>query len=76
MSAITNPKFPALAQPGRIGAIKLRNRVIMSSLTRSRSGDDKGAKDSGSMPNELNHEYYRQKAAGGIGLIMTGKSMD
>jgi 2,4-dienoyl-CoA reductase-like NADH-dependent reductase (Old Yellow Enzyme family) len=52
----------ALLEPIRIGAWNLPNRVIMSPLTRSRSGATR-------VPNALMAEYYRQRA--GAGLIIS-----
>jgi N-ethylmaleimide reductase len=45
----------------RIGEIELKNRVVMSPMTRSRAV--------GNIPNELMAEYYGQRA--GAGLIIT-----
>jgi 2,4-dienoyl-CoA reductase-like NADH-dependent reductase (Old Yellow Enzyme family) len=53
-----------LFEPLQLGAITLRNRVTMSALTRSRSVPT-------NVPNEVNEEYYRQRAAGGASLIVT-----
>ncbi|MCM2353114.1 MAG: alkene reductase [Pseudobdellovibrio sp.] len=53
-----------LLQPIKLGAIELKNRIIMSPLTRSRaSGAD------GRTPNDLMTEYYIQRAS--AGLIIT-----
>lgn len=49
-----------LFTPATIGRIPLRNRIVMSAMTRSRSP--------GGVPNELNVRYYAQRA--GAGLIM------
>lgn len=51
-----------LFTPAKFGAIELTNRVVMSSLTRSRAG-------TGEVPTELAAEYYRQRAS--CGLILT-----
>lgn len=51
-----------LLSPVRFGAIELANRVVMSSLTRSRAGV-------GDVPTALMAEYYRQRAS--AGLILT-----
>ncbi|KAK7687075.1 hypothetical protein QCA50_009575 [Cerrena zonata] len=53
-----------LFKPVQIGPLTIKNRIVMSALTRSRSVP----KD---VPNALNVEYYRQRAAGGAGLIVT-----
>ncbi|AOO83890.1 alkene reductase [Bosea vaviloviae] len=54
---------PALFTPLRLGDIELRNRVVMAPLTRNRATRGNDA------PNDLNVEYYRQRA--GAGLIIT-----
>jgi 2,4-dienoyl-CoA reductase-like NADH-dependent reductase (Old Yellow Enzyme family) len=54
----------ALIQPLQLGAISLRNRVIVSATTRNRSVPT-------NVPNSLNVEFYEQRAAGGAGLIVT-----
>ncbi|MFC0410054.1 alkene reductase [Roseomonas elaeocarpi] len=54
-----------LFQPARLGALHLRNRVVMAPLTRSRAG-------AGDAPGPLNAEYYRQRAT--AGLIVTEAS--
>ncbi|KAF7983274.1 hypothetical protein HWV62_22916 [Athelia sp. TMB] len=60
-SDVTLP-LKALRQELTLGAVHLKNRVLMSSLTRSRSTPIDVA-------NEFNVEYYRQRA--GAGLIFT-----
>lgn len=50
-----------LFEPAHAGAISLKNRLVMAPLTRNRSP--------GAVPNDLNVEYYRQRA--GAGLIVT-----
>ncbi|KAG1751714.1 hypothetical protein EDB19DRAFT_2035778 [Suillus lakei] len=57
-------KFTTLLKPLTIGSLTLRNRVIMSALTRSRSVPT-------NVPNDINLEYYAQRARGGAGLITT-----
>lgn len=51
-----------LFTPARLGAIELRNRVVMAPMTRDRAGPD-------DEPTELMVEYYRQRAS--AGLIVT-----
>lgn len=51
-----------LFTPTHLGALTLRNRIVMAPMTRSRAG-------AGDVPTELNVEYYRQRA--GAGLIVT-----
>jgi len=45
-----------------IGDLKLANRMVMAPMTRNRAGD-------GNVPQEINIEYYRQRAT--AGLIVT-----
>lgn len=56
------PSPDLLFQPVQLGALSLRNRVVMSAMTRSRAGD-------GDTPTDLHVEYYRQRAS--AGLIVT-----
>ena len=51
-----------LFSPLTLGALQLRNRVVMAPMTRSRAG-------SGAVPTELMAEYYSQRAS--AGLIVT-----
>lgn len=51
-----------LLSPFTLGALQLRNRVLMAPLTRNRA-------DAASAPHALNVEYYRQRA--GAGLIIS-----
>ncbi|MDI6028554.1 alkene reductase [Corticibacterium sp. UT-5YL-CI-8] len=48
-----------LFSPVELGAFKLRNRIVMSPMTRSRAGK-------GDVPTELQAEYYRQRASAGL----------
>lgn len=43
----------------QLGPIKLKNRIVMAPLTRSRAGE-------GDVPRELNAEYYQQRASAGL----------
>jgi 2,4-dienoyl-CoA reductase-like NADH-dependent reductase (Old Yellow Enzyme family) len=52
-----------LFSPARFGTRTLKNRVAMAPMTRCQSP--------GHIPNERNVEYYRRRAAGGVGLIIT-----
>lgn len=52
-----------LFTPVTIGALELRNRVVMAPLTRNRATPDKDA------PHDLHVTYYRQRA--GAGVIIT-----
>ena len=48
-----------LFTPVRLGALALRNRIIMAPMTRSRA-------DAGAVPTALMVEYYRQRASAGL----------
>lgn len=51
-----------LFNPVKLGALALRNSIVMSPMTRSRAG-------AGDVPTDLHVEYYRQRAS--AGLIVT-----
>ncbi len=48
-----------LFAPLRLGALTLRNRIVMAPLTRSRAGQ-------GDVPRQMNAEYYAQRASAGL----------
>ena len=50
---------PDLFTPVEVGALTLRNRIVMAPLTRSRAGP-------GNVPHELNALYYAQRASAGL----------
>jgi 2,4-dienoyl-CoA reductase-like NADH-dependent reductase (Old Yellow Enzyme family) len=50
-------------KPFEFGPLQTRNRVVMAPMTRSFSP--------GNVPNDDVVEYYRRRAAGGVGLIIT-----
>ena len=53
----------ALFEPFKSKNLALDNRVVMAPMTRTFSPEN--------VPNDLNVEYYRRRAAGGVGLIIT-----
>lgn len=53
----------SLFQPFELKSLSLRNRVVMAPMTRNQSP--------GNAPGDRNVEYYRRRAAGGVGLIVT-----
>lgn len=55
-------RYPKLFSPLQIGAMQLRNRVVMAPMTRSRATDN-------DLVTELHVTYYRQRA--NAGLIIT-----
>jgi len=48
-----------LFSPLKLGALELRNRIVMAPMTRSRA-------DTSSVPTEVMVEYYRQRASAGL----------
>ena len=59
---------PSLFDPLRLGDLVLPNRVIMSPLTRARSGASR-------IPNELMAQYYAQRASAGL-IISEATAVD
>lgn len=53
-----------LYTPGTIGTLEIKNRIVMAPMVDGYS--EKGA------PTERSLEYYRVRAAGGVGLIIVG----
>ena len=65
MPVSTEPLF----EPVRLGAWQLPNRIVMAPMTRAQSP--------GGVPGPKVVEYYRKRAAGGVGLIITeGTTID
>lgn len=52
-----------LFQPANLGKLTLKNRIVMAPMTRTFSP--------GNIPNDLSVAYYRRRAEGGVGLIIT-----
>src|SRR5215475_4962550 len=59
----SNNSTKALLAPYTLGDLRLKNRIVMAPLTRTR------AENRGKVPNALMAEYYAQRA--GAGLIIT-----
>lgn len=57
--------FPHLLAPGRIGAMELRNRVVMSPMETMYGTSD-------GLPSDRTVAYFAARAAGGVGLITVG----
>jgi len=55
-----NEQRDILFEPVNLGGLRLRNRIVMAPLTRSRSAQP------GDVPTAMNAEYYRQRAAAGL----------
>jgi 2,4-dienoyl-CoA reductase-like NADH-dependent reductase (Old Yellow Enzyme family) len=58
-----SPRISPLLSSFSASSLNLRNRFAMAPMTRGKSPDG--------IPNAENVEYYRQRAAGGVGLIIT-----
>eukprot|EP00188_Purpureofilum_apyrenoidigerum_P000322 Plantae.Rhodophyta-Purpureofilum_apyrenoidigerum.ctg11345.p1 GENE.Plantae.Rhodophyta-Purpureofilum_apyrenoidigerum.ctg11345~~Plantae.Rhodophyta-Purpureofilum_apyrenoidigerum.ctg11345.p1 ORF type:complete len:373 (-),score=59.97 Plantae.Rhodophyta-Purpureofilum_apyrenoidigerum.ctg11345:47-1165(-) len=58
MGKMTETKFSHLLSPIKIGPIELSNRVALSPMTRARSP--------GGVANDINAEYYTQRASAGL----------
>lgn len=57
------PAVETLFRPFRSEKLQLPNRIVMAPMTRSASP--------GNIPNARVSDYYRRRAAGGVGLIIT-----
>src|SRR4051812_27883332 len=63
MNPLMNPIVQPLFEPLRVRGITLANRIVMSPMTRSFSPQG--------VPNENVAAYYRRRAEGETGLIVT-----
>jgi 2,4-dienoyl-CoA reductase-like NADH-dependent reductase (Old Yellow Enzyme family) len=63
MSSLTGSRTAALFKPFTIRNLVLSNRIVMAPMTRSKSP--------GGIPGPEVAAYYRRRAEGGVGLIMT-----
>lgn len=57
-------RYPNLFSPMNIGSVTIKNRIVMSSMCIGLAAHD------GAASKELS-DYYEERAAGGVGLIMT-----
>ncbi len=57
--------FPHLLAPGRIGAMTVRNRVVMSPMETMYGTSD-------GLPSARTRDYFAARAEGGVGLITVG----
>ncbi len=57
--------YPHLLAPGRIGAMTVRNRVVMSPMETMYGTPD-------GLPSQRTRDYFAARAAGGVGLITVG----
>lgn len=53
----------SLFKPFKLGNLELNNRIVMAPMTRTYSP--------GNVPNDMVVEYYKRRAEGGVGLIVT-----
>ncbi|MEZ4355040.1 MAG: FAD-dependent oxidoreductase [Myxococcota bacterium] len=58
-------RFPRLLEPGRIGTLEVRNRILMCPM-----GDNLAQEDG--CPSETSMDYFEARARGGVGLILVG----
>jgi 2,4-dienoyl-CoA reductase-like NADH-dependent reductase (Old Yellow Enzyme family) len=63
VEAIAAERTAKLFEPVQIGGMRLKNRVVMSPMTRTMAP--------AGVPGDASAEYYRKRAAGGAGLIIT-----
>jgi 2,4-dienoyl-CoA reductase-like NADH-dependent reductase (Old Yellow Enzyme family) len=62
-NGVSNLSTDKLFEGVRVGGIRLKNRVVMSPMTRTMSP--------GGVPGTENAAYYARRAKGGVGLIIT-----
>ncbi|WP_269204102.1 hypothetical protein [Mycobacterium colombiense] len=58
--------FGHLMAPGRIGAMSVRNRLVMSPMETMYGTPD-------GLPSERTRDYFAARARGGVGLITLGE---
>lgn len=57
-------KYPKIFEPGRIGSLELKNRIVMTAMGCSLA-------ESNGQPGTRMIKYYADRARGGAGLIIT-----
>jgi len=60
---VANEHFERLFEPGQIGPLRLKNRIVMAPMV-NHYGTDTGA------VSERSVEYYAERAKGGVGMII------
>jgi len=63
IESIAGARTAKLFEPVQIGGLRVNNRVVMSPMTRTMAP--------AGVPGDANAAYYRKRAAGGAGLIIT-----
>src|SRR5438445_13289062 len=66
---MTNPFYPRLFEPIRIGAVEVRNRLYMTPHGLGYATPDP-KRPGFSLPSERHAHYYAERAFGGVGLII------
>ncbi|MFC1981666.1 FAD-dependent oxidoreductase [Chloroflexota bacterium] len=61
-------KFEKLFEPGRIGQMNIRNRIVMPAMANALGCTDDG------FATELTTDYYEARAKGGAGLLIVGST--
>ncbi len=61
--SVSSAATDILFRPLRIGSLELKNRVVMAPMTRNAAP--------GGIPGPANAAYYRRRAEGGVGLILS-----
>ncbi|CAM2157308.1 2,4-dienoyl-CoA reductase-like NADH-dependent reductase (Old Yellow Enzyme family) [Pararobbsia alpina] len=62
-AAIPAQRTASLFAPSRIAGLPLKNRIVMPAMTRTQAPEG--------VPGMANAAYYRRRAAGGVGLVIT-----
>src|SRR4051812_48595539 len=60
---MSSPDTSALFQPFQLKTLSLKNRIVMSPMTRNFAPEG--------IPGEPNAAYYRRRAEGNVGLILS-----
>nr|WP_321456004.1 NADH:flavin oxidoreductase [uncultured Cohaesibacter sp.] len=60
---MTDIDTSSLFRPFTLGSLKLKNRIVMAPMTRNAAPDG--------FPNDKNADYYRRRAEGEVGLIIS-----
>ena len=60
---MSEPDTSVLFRPFRIKSLELKNRIVMAPMTRYSAP--------GGIPGDANVTYYRRRAEGGVGLILS-----
>jgi 2,4-dienoyl-CoA reductase-like NADH-dependent reductase (Old Yellow Enzyme family) len=63
IARVPSARTAKLFEPFQIGCLALKNRLVMAPMTRTMSP--------GGVPGPANAAYYRRRAKGGVGLIVT-----